>query len=88
MDFYSRVKSEVKKKKLSLQEFIIGLEINHDTYYAQKRAGNLPRADEAHRIAQALGTTVEFLVTGEHQKTSVINEAFNEIEGIIKKYRN
>ena len=65
MDFYSRVKQEAKKATgCSLQEFILSIGLNHDSYYTLKRSGNLPRADEAVKIARALGTTVEYLVDG------------------------
>ena len=85
MDFYSRVKSEVKTEKGSLQEFIIGLGINHDTYYAQKRVGNLPRADEALKIAQALGVSVEYLVTGKESEAASYRNALKEIQEIASK---
>jgi transcriptional regulator with XRE-family HTH domain len=65
VDFYDRVKQLAKETKgLSLQEFVLSLGINHDSYYSLKRAGNLPRADEALKIAQTLNTTVEYLCTG------------------------
>ena len=93
MDFYSRVKNEVKKTKTSLQELVIGLGINHDTYYAQKRAGNLPRADEALKIAKALGVSVEYLVTGEESysdKSSIkpeIRELLSDLKQLNKNDR-
>ena len=65
-DFYERVKQLARQvRNQSVMEFIISLDINHDTYYSMKRSGNLPRADEAVKIAQALGVSVEFLVTGQ-----------------------
>jgi hypothetical protein len=73
----------------SVLEFIISLDINHDSYYSMRRAGNLPRADEAVKIAQALGVSVEFLVTGQkgdNAKTIeyVQNLAFRIIKEITK----
>jgi transcriptional regulator with XRE-family HTH domain len=66
VDFYSLVKQLAKETKgLSLQEFLLSVGINHDSYYSLKRARNLPRADEALKIAQALNTTVEHLCAGE-----------------------
>lgn len=66
MDFYERVKYLVKEKNFSLIPFLESIGINYGTYKAQRRYNNLPRADEAVKIAQALGTTVEYLVTGEN----------------------
>jgi len=59
MVFYSNVKKLVKKHTgLTLEGFIKSLGINYGTYQTQRKAGNLPRADEAVKIAQALGTMV------------------------------
>jgi hypothetical protein len=63
MDFYMRVKQLAKKSKnLSLQEFIYSVGLNHASYYSLQRDGNLPRADEALVIAQALGSPVQIRV--------------------------
>ncbi|MBQ6058132.1 MAG: hypothetical protein IJL34_10760 [Treponema sp.] len=65
MDFYERVKNLVKDNtELTLRAFIESLGINYDSYNGQKRYNNLPRADEAVKIAEALNTSVEFLVSG------------------------
>ena len=65
MDFYARVKQLAKKtQNKSLQEFIYSVGLNHASYYSLQRDGNLPRADEALAIANALGTTVEYLLIG------------------------
>ena len=65
MDFYERVKNLVKDNtELTLRAFIESLDINYDSYNGQKRYNNLPRADEAVKIAKALNTSVEFLVSG------------------------
>jgi hypothetical protein len=66
MVFYDNVKNLVKTKTaLTLESFIQSLGINYGTYHTQRKAGNLPRADEAIKIAAALGTSVEYLVTGQ-----------------------
>lgn len=65
MDFYERVKKLVKDKTdLTLRAFIESLGINYDSYNGLKRYNNLPRADEAVKISQALGVSVEYLVIG------------------------
>ncbi len=65
MDFYERVKELVKGQNTTLQVFMESLDIKFETYRGQKRHGNLPRADEALRIANALHTSINYLVTGE-----------------------
>jgi hypothetical protein len=65
-DFYENVKKLVKERsRLTLRDFIESLDINYETYNSTRRYHNLPRADESVKIAQALGVSVEYLVTGE-----------------------
>jgi len=70
-----------------LQEFIISVGINHASYYSLQRAGNLPRADEALVIAQALGTTVEYLLMGKETENG-IKFVLDDFQAIINRYRN
>lgn len=69
MDFYDRVKELVKKQNGTLRSFIEGLGINYDSYNGLKRYNNLPRADEAYKIASALGVSVDYLVSGSDSDT-------------------
>jgi transcriptional regulator with XRE-family HTH domain len=71
MDFFDRVKDLVKQKTtFTLRAFIESMGLNYETYYSGKRRVTLPRADEAQKIAAALGTTVEYLVTGKEPENS------------------
>ena len=81
MDFYDNVKKIVKKNNLTLRAFIESLGINYDSYNSCKKYSNLPRADEAVKIAKALGTSVEFLVTGEESRQDV-----RELQEMKAKY--
>lgn len=82
MDFYENVKQLVKTNNLTLRSFIESLGINYDSYNSCKKYNNLPRADEAVKIAQALNTTVEFLVTGEET-----NKAQKELDTLKQKLK-
>lgn len=82
MDFYENVKQLVKTNNLTLRSFIESLGINYDSYNSCKKYNNLPRADEAVKIAQALNTTVEFLVTGEES-----NKAQQELDTLKQKLK-
>ena len=82
MDFYENVKQLVKTNNLTLRSFIESLGINYDSYNSCKKYDNLPRADEAVKIAQALNTTVEFLVTGEET-----NKAQQELDTLKQKLK-
>ena len=81
MDFYERTKTIVKQNNLSLLAFLESLDINYESYKSSKRLNNLPRADEAVKIAKALNTSVEYLVTGEEpaiDKKKIIAEYLTE----------
>ncbi len=64
MDFYERVKILAKTKAVTIESVANSAGLSIDSYNSYRRHNNLPRADEAVKIAQALGTTVEYLVTG------------------------
>lgn len=84
MDFYERVKDAVKQKGYSLIPFLNGLGINYDSYKSTKRAGNLPRADEAYKIASALNVSLEYLLTG--KDTDVYKEKYEKLVGDIRDF--
>lgn len=82
MDFYERVKDAVRQKGYSLIPFLNGLGINYDSYKSAKRAGNLPRADEAYKIASALNVSLEYLLTGND------NDVYkSKYESVMKEIR-
>lgn len=83
MDFYERVKTLVKQTNLTLRAFIESLGMNYDSYNTLKRYNNLPRADEAVKIAQALGTTVEYLVTG--KESDFYKEKYESLRSNLKQ---
>ena len=88
MDFFDRVKELTKKNTtLTLRAFIESQGLNYETYYSGKRRENLPRADEALKIAQALGTTVEHLVTGKKPESSAADETVDKIQAVIAQYK-
>jgi len=68
MDFFDRVRLAVKSQNTTIEDFLtnlFGSKISRSTYNTWRRRRVLPRADIAVTIAKALGTTVEYLVTGE-----------------------
>jgi SOS-response transcriptional repressor LexA len=65
MDFFERVKGLVREKGTTIRAVAVEAGLSLNTYDSLKKRGNLPRADEALIIAQRLGTTIEYLLTGE-----------------------
>jgi len=67
MDFFKRVKNHVKMSNTTIEDFISDVfegTKDRDSFNGWKRRNVLPRADEALKIAQAMGSTVEYLITG------------------------
>lgn len=67
MSFFDRVKDCVKEQNISIEEFLNDVfcgEVSRDVYNGWRRRQNLPRADQAVKIARGLKVSVEFLVTG------------------------
>lgn len=88
MDFYERVKILAKTKAVTIESVANSAGLSIDSYNSYRRHNNLPRADEAVKIAQALGTTVEYLVTGkqpqqDHRETK---ELAAEILRLLSPY--
>lgn len=84
MEFYDRVKELVRMKTgLTLRSFIEGLGMNYDSYNSLKRYGNLPRADEAYKIASALNVSLEYLLTG--KDIDVYKEKY---ESLVREIRD
>lgn len=92
MDFFDRVKTLARAKKITIESVVNTAGLTIDSYNSYRRHGNLPRADEAVKIAQTLDTTVEFLVTGSNSSKEAVQEkekeeleqAFAEIDKIRK----
>ena len=65
MDFFERVKEEVRKSATTI-EYVVGKAgLKRGSYNTLRRENRLPRANEALIIAKELGTTVEYLLTGD-----------------------
>ena len=88
IDFYARVKSLAKAKKTTIEYVAKQAGLSLASYNAYRRHKNLPRADEALKIAQALGTTVEYLITGNEQESSASDKTLIEIQARLNKHWN
>lgn len=87
MGFRENLKSELSYKGILVKELAARTGISRNTIenYLNARE-HTPTADGAVKIAQALGVTVEYLVTGEElppMKTSL----GPEIQDLIRKYK-
>lgn len=70
MLFWTNVNNLIKSRKTTQEALCNELGISLNTLRGWISKDILPRADEAVRIAKALDTTVEYLVTGEVSDTA------------------
>lgn len=62
--FYDIVKNLAKEQGKTIEGVVSSPDFSIGSYYSCRKCGYLPRADIAVGIAKTLGTTVEYLVTG------------------------
>jgi len=66
--FWRRADSLVKIRKISLEKFAAHIHVPRSTFFRWRQLGLIPDVITAYDIATALGTSVEFLITGEDRK--------------------
>jgi len=64
MDFWQRVKTQIKSQDTSQAWVANKIPIGPEKFSRWISSNVMPKADQAQIIAQALNTTVEYLVTG------------------------
>lgn len=80
--FWDNVKTILSQNKILQKDFADKLGYNLSTLKNQMARNISPSVDDAVKIAQALNTTVEFLVTGEET-----NKAQQELDTLKQKLK-
>lgn len=85
-DFWDRVKIRIKEENITQEGLAKVAELNFNNMKQQIFYKRLPDAAQATRIAQALGTSVEYLVTGEDKNpfAQENNLLKNKIQNVIE----
>ena len=65
LDFWERVNTLSKALGISKKELATILKISYNSFTGYQTKDRVPRAEVAVKIAQAIGTSVEYLITGE-----------------------
>ena len=81
-DFFERLDDLLKANHITQTYLADSLKIRRANFSDWRKNGNLPSADIAVKIAQALNTTVEYLVTGKEPAYSLPDD----LQAIINKY--
>ena len=87
MGFKENLKSELSYQDMLVKELAAKTGIKKSTIYNYLSVrGYMPPADAAVKIAQVLGVSVEYLITGE-EKSSVKTSMGFEIQSLIQNYK-
>ncbi len=90
LPFWIRVKDRLDYLDFSQKELAVKIQESYNTLQSWINRDRLPNAEQSVRIADALRTSVEFLVTGknahiknDHSKTiKLLEQALQELEGM------
>lgn len=88
LNFWINVKSELEYKGISQKELAASINESYNTLQSWINRDRLPNAVQAVKISEALGTTVEFLVTGTNpKKIKDNNETIKLLEQAIENLK-
>ena len=86
--FWKRVNNLIKIQNTKQEVIAAQCNISYQTFRGWVTRKTFPGGDETYRIAQALGTTVEYLISGIKQGQAAADEAMDKIQAAIDEYRN
>lgn len=81
--FWNNVKSLLKNYKITQKQLSVIINLPERTVETWIARNTIPDAIEAVKIAQALNTTVEFLVTGE--ETNKAQQELDKLKQILRE---
>ncbi|GHV02354.1 hypothetical protein FACS189485_02550 [Spirochaetia bacterium] len=84
--FWKIVKKEVDRQKTTFEWLYRKTGIPKGTFSSWKNRNITPRADEAYRIAGALGVSVEYLLTGKDSPAHSSNPPLEEIIQMVVQF--
>lgn len=84
IDFWKRVNKRIKELNITQESLCSDLGINLGTFKQQITHARFPSVDSALKIAQALGVSVEYLVTG--KETDGKKQLLEEMQSVIDRF--
>ncbi|MDC7124291.1 MAG: helix-turn-helix transcriptional regulator [Spirochaetales bacterium] len=79
MDLWERLKIEIKRNNTTQEWVAQQIGISRRTFEGWFNNKTMPKADQTIKIAKALNTTVEYLVTGEKQDSWQSPQRYEDI---------
>jgi bacteriophage CI repressor helix-turn-helix domain len=83
-DFWNRVKAKIKSQNTKQETLAISCGISYRTFQTWINRKTYPDALQTYLIAQALNTTVEYLVTGEEK--DIYKEKYDNLKSCISDF--
>ena len=83
-EFWNRIKAEIKSQNTKQESLAISCGISYRTFQTWINRKTYPDALQTYLIAQALNTTVEYLVTGKDSNPAEIE--LRELKAKIKNF--
>ena len=83
MEFWQRVKELIKSQKLTQEKICSSCDISLSTFVSWIHNERLPDLISALKIAKALNTSVEYLVTG--KDSNIYKEKYDVLVAAIKE---
>ena len=77
--FWKRFDTKVKEKSLSQNYIALKAGISSQSISVARKSGSMPSFDRGMKIANALGVSAEYMLTGETHFDEELDEAFIEI---------
>jgi len=87
-NFWKRVNSRIKNLNTKQEVVAAQCDISYQTFRGWVTRKTFPGGDETYRIAKALETTVEYLVTGVEPEKVAADNAIGKIQAAIDEYKN
>ena len=85
--FWKRTNNLIKSQRTKQEVIAEKCNISYQTFRGWVSRKTFPGGDETYLIAHTLGTTVEYLVTGNKPEPSAADEALDKIQAVIDQYR-
>ena len=77
IDFWKRFEAQMNALSLTKKEIAAMSGINYSSFIGYATKGRLPKTEEAVKIAKVLGTSVEYLVSGEEPDSEECTQVIN-----------
>lgn len=87
MDFFTRVKLQVKRNNMtieSLMNAVLTKKHSREIYHSWKKRNCLPRGDVCLKMADLLNVSYRYLITGEETEKDILQSKFLQYKNFLE----